>query len=238
MRMDLDLVRENWALFATGLWTTAWLVTLSLILGGVAAIPLALAQAYRVRMLGRISAVYSYAIRGTPVLIQVYLLYYGLAQFEVVRESIFWPVLKNAQYCALIGFAMNSAAYTSEILRGAIVAVPSGVSEAATALGLSRRKAIWLVVLPLAIRRSLPAYSNEVIFMIHASVIASTITVVDILGAGRQLNSTYYVIYEGFVTAAVLYMMLVLVVSVLFRMLEMRWLDVFTVGSQRPRTTT
>lgn len=236
--MDLELIAENWGLFANGLWTTVWLVSLSLILGSLAAIPLALAQAYRVPVVGRISAGFSYAIRGTPLLIQVYLLYYGLAQFEVIRESFLWPVLKNAQTCALIGFAMNSAAYTSEILRGAIVAIPRGLSEAALALGLSRWKAIRLVVLPLAIRRSLPAYSNEVIFMVHASVIASTITVVDILGAGRQLNSTYYVIYEGFLTAALLYMALVLLVSLLFRTLEIRFLDVFTAGTQRAQAAT
>jgi len=235
--MDLELIAENWRLFAGGLWTTVWLVTLSLVIGGLLAIPLALVQAYRVPVLGRIAAGYSYAIRGTPVLIQVYLLYYGLAQFETVRESIFWPLLRDAQSCALIGFALNSAAYTGEILRGALAAVPRGLHEAASALGLSRWKGIRLVVLPLAMRRSLPAYSNEVIFMIHASVIASTITVVDILGAGRQLNSTYYVVYEGFVTAAVLYMALVLVVSLVFRALEIRFLDVFTAGASRARSS-
>ncbi len=236
--MDLSLVADNWTLFAEGVWTTLWLVTLSLILGGLMAIPLAVVQAFRVPVLGQLAAGYSYAIRGTPVLIQVYLLYYGLAQFEAVRTSVFWPLLRDAQTCALIGFALNSAAYTGEILRGAIAAIPRGLHEAAAALGLSRWMAIRLVVLPLAIRRSLPAYSNEVIFMIHASVIASTITVVDILGAGRQLNSTYYVVYEGFLTAAVLYMALVLLVTLAFRMLEIRFLDAFTAGAQREKAAT
>ncbi len=233
--MDLSLVADNWTLFAEGVWTTLWLVTLSLILGGLMAIPLALVQAFRVPVLGQLAAGYSYAIRGTPVLIQVYLLYYGLAQFEAVRTSMFWPLFRDAQTCALIGFALNSAAYTGEILRGAIAAIPRGLHEAAASLGLSRWRAIRLVVLPLAIRRSLPAYSNEVIFMIHASVIASTITVVDILGAGRQLNSTYYVVYEGFLTAAVLYMALVLLVTFVFRTLEIRFLDAFTAGAQREK---
>lgn len=222
--MDIELILQNWSLFLQGIWTTLWLVATALLIGGLMAIPLALAQALKIRFWGQLAFGFSYAFRGTPLLVQMYLIYYGLSQFEAVRDSVFWFVLKDAALCALISFSLNSAAYTSEILRGAMVAIPKGISEAAQALGLKRWQALMLVIVPLALRRSIPAYSNEVIFMLHASVIASTITVVDILGAGRQINADYYLVYEGFLAAAVIYMTLVLIISLIFRQLERRFL--------------
>lgn len=222
--MDLDLILQNWPLFLSGIWTTLWLVAASLALGGLLAVPIALAQTEKTRFWRHVAFGYSYAFRGTPLLVQLYLIYYGLSQFEFVRDSFLWIAFKQASVCALISFTLNNAAYSSEILRGAILAVPKSLSEAGEALGLSRSKVLFLVVLPLALRRSIPAYSNEVIFVVHASVVASTITVVDILGAGRQLNATYYLIYEGFLVAAILYMALVTLVSLVFRRLEWRFL--------------
>lgn len=221
--MDIPLILENWPLFAEGLFNTLWLVSLALLLGGLLAIPLAVSQAYRVPVLAQLSFGFSYALRGTPLLVQIYILYYGLGQFETVRDSLFWPILQKPHFCALLGFSLNSAAYASEIVRGAIVRVPWGAVEAAQAVGMSRLTMIRRIILPIAYRRSIFAYSNEVIFMLHGSVIASTITIIDILGAGRRLNSQYYVVYEGFITAAVLYMAIVLVISLAFRWIEKRY---------------
>ena len=222
--MDLMLILENWKLFAGGVFTTLWLVGLSLLFGGILAIPLALVRAYNVPVLGRMATIFSYSFRGTPLLVQIYILYYGLAQFEVVRDSFVWVLLKEASYCALISFSLNSAAYVCEIFRGAIMAVPKGEVEAAYATGMRTLTVIRRIVLPNALRMSIPAYSNEVIFMLHASVIASTITIIDILGAGRTLNGSYYVSYEGFITAALLYMIIVFFVGRIFSGLESRYL--------------
>ena len=156
---------------------------------------------------------------------QVYLIYYGLSQFEFVREGLLWtPILSQAWWCALIAFTLNSAAYTTELFRGAIVATPAGEIEAARACGMSPRQMLRRIVLPSALRRALPAYANEVIFMLHGSAVASVITLQDILGVGRWLNGRYYVAYEGFVTAAVLYMLLVFAITRGFALAERRWL--------------
>ncbi len=221
--MELSLIVQNWQVFALGLWNTLWLVGLALLFGGILAIPLALTQAYKTPYIGKFSLAYSYAIRGTPLLVQIYIIYYGLGQFEAVRNSIFWVLLKDPYFCAVLGFSLNSAAYASEILRGAIVGLPKGLIEAAYACGMSRFKMIRRIALPIAYRRSIFAYSNEVIFMLHGSVIASTITIVDLLGAGRRLNSQYYVTFEGFITAAVLYMTIVAFISFAFRLIEKRY---------------
>ena len=222
--MDFALIFENWPLFARGLWVTISMVSLSLALGALLAIPLALVQAYRVPVMGRLAATYCYVFRGTPLLVQIYILYYGLAQFQSIRDSVLWLLLGNAYSCAVIGFTLNSAAYVAEIYRGALLSLDKGEIEAASAYGMTRSQVIRLIALPQAFRLSLPAYSNEVIFLLHASVVASTITIVDILGAGRKLNSTYYVVYEGFLTAALLYMVVVLFITIVFRKAERKFL--------------
>jgi arginine/ornithine transport system permease protein len=158
--------------------------------------------------------------------VQTYLIYYGLGQFEAVRESVLWgPVLSQAWWCALIAFSLNTAAYTAELLRGSIVNTSRGEVEAAKACGFSSWMRLKRIVLPSAFRRALPAYSNEVIFMLHGSVVASTITIQDLLGVGRWLNGRYYLAYEGFITAAVLYFIIVLMVSRGFRYWEKHWLQ-------------
>ncbi len=222
--MDIGLIIEHLPLFFEGVWTTLSLVGLSLLCGLSLAIPLALVQAYDVPVLGRMAGAYCYMFRGTPMLVQLYIIYYGLAQFDFIRESLAWYALSSAYFCAFLSFTLNSAAYVAEIYRGAIVNLDKGEIEAAVAYGMSRSQAIRLIVLPQAMRNSLPAYSNEVIFLIHASVIASTITIIDILGAGRKLNASYYVVYEGFLTAAVFYLVIVMIISLIFRKLEARLL--------------
>ena len=135
------------------------------------------------------------------------------------------------KWCALITFSLNTAAYTTEFLRGAIENTAKGEIEAAKACGMSRIQMMRRVVLPGAFRRALPAYSNEVIFMLHSSVVLSTITLQDILGVGRWLNGRYYLAYEGFITAMVFYMALVFLISQAFKFWEKKWL-----GHLRPRT--
>ncbi|MFC6855981.1 ABC transporter permease [Marivibrio halodurans] len=223
--IDFVIILEHGDLFLMGLVQTVALVGLALVIGGALSIPLSLIRAYRHPVLNPIVWVYTYTFRGTPLLLQLYLIYYGLGQFEAVRESFLWPIMRDAWWCTLFAFVLNTCAYTTEILRGAIDATPWGEVEAAKAAGMSPATRVRRIILPSAFRRALPQYSNEVIFMLHGSVVASTVTVQDILGVGWTLNGKYYLAYEGFIAAAVLYALLVWGISRLFRYLERRYLS-------------
>lgn len=222
--MRVDLVLQNWTLFAYGVWITVQLTALALLAGFAIALPAGLARARRDRFWEPVLGAYVYLFRGTPLLVQTFLIYYGLAQFGWIRASWAWTFLRDPWWCALIAFSLNSGAYGTEIVRGAVATTPKGIVEAATALGLSRRQVTWLVLIPSALRRSLPQYGNEVVFMLHGSAVASVITLKDILGAGRTLNAKYYLAYEGFLTAALLYMAITFLLVWLFRLLERRYL--------------
>jgi arginine/ornithine transport system permease protein len=220
----LDLVLANWTMFAEGVWMTVQLTVLALAVGFLIALPAGLARAWRVPGLARLAGAYVYLFRGSPLLVQTFLIYYGLAQFVWVRDSWAWVFLREPWWCALIAFSLNSGAYMTEIVRGAVETTPRGELEAAEALGLSPLQVTGLVLLPSALRRALPQFGNEVVFMLHGSVVASVITLQDILGAGRTLNARFYLAYEGLLTAAALYMALTLVVVLCFRRLEWRYL--------------
>ena len=231
--IDFMLIVDNIDRFLYGTLVTLELTALALFFGGLLSIPMALARAHRHPLLNGPIWCYTYFFRGTPLLVQTYLIYYGLGQFEFVRESFLWgPILSQAWWCALIAFTLNTAAYTTEFLRGAIEATPHGEVEAAKAAGMSSFTRTRRVILPNAFRRALPAYSNEVIFMLHGSVVASTITLQDILGVGRWLNGRYYLAYEGFIAAMIFYMILVFFIAKIFKLWERRWL-----AHLRPRET-
>ena len=222
--MRWDLVLQNWEMFAAGVWITIQLTALALFFGFLIALPCGIARARKVPIASPIINAYVYAFRGTPLLVQLYIVYYGLSQFELVRDSFAWPILREAWWCALITFSLNSGAYATEIIRGAVATTPEGELEAASALGLNKWQVMALVLIPSALRRALPQYGNEVVFMLHGSVVASIITIQDILGAGRTLNAKFYIAYEGFLTAAILYMALTFCLVMAFRGLEKRYL--------------
>jgi arginine/ornithine transport system permease protein len=222
--MRVDLVLANWPLFAEGVWITLQLTVLALAAGFAIALPAGIARARRVPVATPLIDGYVHLFRGTPLLVQTFLIYYGLAQFAVVRDSWAWALLRDPWWCALIAFSLNSGAYLTEIVRGAVATAPAGEIDAARALGLSPRQVDALVLLPSALRRALPQFGNEAVFMLHASVVASVITLQDILGAGRTLNARYYLAYEGFLTAALLYAAITALIVVLFRRLERRYL--------------
>lgn len=224
MAMRVDLVLQNWQLFANGVWITLQLTALSIFFGFLIALPAGLARARKARFWEPLLGIYVYLFRGTPLLVQTFLIYYGLAQFGWIRESWAWTFLRDPWWCALIAFSLNSGAYGTEIVRGMVTTTPKGIPEAASALGLSARQVTWLVLVPSALRRALPQYGNEVVFMLHGSAVASVITLKDILGAGRTLNAKFYLAYEGFLTAAALYMLITFLLVWLFRRLEARYL--------------
>lgn len=166
--------------------------------------------------------------RGTPLVIQLFLIYYGLGQFAFIRESFVWFAFEKPYFCAIFALALNNAAYTAEIVRGSIVATPHGEIEAARALGMSRYQAFIRIILPSALRRSIPAYSNEVIFMLHGTVVVSLVTLYDITGVARFINSRYYSPYEAFITAALMYMMITFCLIAIFKQIEKRGLAYLT----------
>lgn len=231
--MKLTLILENWTLFVEGVGNTIGLTALAVILGIGIGLPVALARLHRIWGLSRLADGYVYLFRGTPLLVQLYMVYFGLSQFQVVRDSWAWIFLREAWWCALITFALNTGAYIAEILRGAMAATPRGEIEAARALGLRPAQVVWLVRLPSAVRRALPQLGNEVVFMLHGSAVASVITITDILGAGRTLNAQYYLAYEGLLTAAALYMLVTLCVVLGFRALERRYLRHLGLGAAK-----
>jgi len=223
--LDFVLVWDHIDRFLWGTLLTLEITVIALLLGGMLSVPMAIARAHKQRWLNGPIWCFTYFFRGTPLLVQTYLVYYGLAQFDWVRESFLWdPVLSSAWWCALIVFTLNTAGYTTEFLRGSIETTPAGEIEAGRACGMSPLTLMRRIVLPSAFRRALPAYSNEVIFMLHSSVVLSTITLQDILGAGRWLNGRYYLAYEGFVTAMIFYMILVFIISRGFHLWEKHWL--------------
>lgn len=222
--MDFSIIFDNIGIYLEGLNNTVQLVFLSLVIGFVIAVPLAvLLRTSKNPLVTLPIRGYVFFFRGTPLLIQMFLIYYGMGQFEPVRESFLWPFFKEAYFCALLAFALNTAAYTVEIIRGAMAATPAGEVEAAKAMGMSRMLMLRRIILPSAFRRALPAYSNEVIFMLHGSALASVITIVDITGAARIINSRFYSPYEAFLTAAAFYMAITFTIVWLFKKLEFRW---------------
>ncbi|MCE8053402.1 ABC transporter permease [Halomonas daqingensis] len=207
-----------------GLVLTTQLVFLSLVAGLMLAIPLAIGRSSGRRWISLPIYVYTYVFRGTPLLIQLYIIYYGVVFFDGIQQTFLWPILREAFYPALIAFTLNTAAYTTEIFRGAIKATPRGEIEAARAYGMSQGLMMRRIVLPSAFRRALPAYGNEVIFMLHASAIASVVTLMDITGAARFVYARFYAPFEAFLFAAAIYLCLTFAILYFFRYLEKKLL--------------
>ncbi|EKO3858086.1 ABC transporter permease [Vibrio harveyi] len=218
--MDFSLIIESFPVYLDGLWTTVWLVALALVIGLAVSIPLAIARNSANYALSLPSWAFIYFFRGTPLLVQLYLIYYGMDQFFPVKDTL-W---ENAWFCALVAFVLNTSAYTAEIIRGAINGLPKGEVEAAKAYGMSTFMTYRRIILPSALRRALPAYSNEVIFMLHGSAVAGIITIMDLTGAARLVNSRYYAPFESFLTAGLFYMALTFIILWCFKVAEKRFL--------------
>ena len=221
--MDYEVISSNIPLYFEGLWVTIQLVFLALVLGFLFALPLGLLATSRHPWIRLLPKSYIYFFRGTPLLVQMFMIYHGMGQFELVRESVIWIVFKEAYWCALIAFALNTAGYTAEILRGTIEQTPYGEIEAARACGMSKSTLYRRIILPGTFRRALPAYGNEVIFMLHGSALAGVVTIVDLFGAAKIVNSRHFVPFESFITAGFFYLCLTFIIVSLFKKLEFRW---------------
>lgn len=206
-----------------GLVTTVQLLIVSVWVGLLLAIPLAIIRCSRSRIASSLVWMFTYLFRGTPLLVQLYLVYYGLTMIDGIQHTVWWRWLQDPIYPCLLAFGLNTAAYTTEILRGAMQATSRGEREAARAFGMSPWQMTRRIILPSAFRRALPAYANEVIYMLHATALASVVTVIDITGAARDVYAQFYAPFEAFSFAALLYLGLTFLLVWGFRRWEDYW---------------
>ena len=215
----IELLNQYGDRFWDGTLITLKLVFLSSLAGMAIALPMALARSSKRRGLWLPAYLYIYFFRGTPLLIQLFIIYYGLGQFEAISESFLWPLLGDAQWCGLIGLTLNTSAYTAEILRGGIRAIPRGEVEAGKALGMTWWQLQHCIILPRALRIAWPAYGNEVILLLKGSALVSTIAVWDLMGETRSIFSRTYDI-NVFLIAAIIYFLLTFVLTRVFYRIE------------------
>lgn len=221
--MNWNVIADNWQAYADGTELTVALTVASLAIAFVLALPLALARNAANPLLRNAVAGYTLLFRGTPLLVQLFLIYFGLAQFKMLRASLFWPWLSSPLVCALITFILNTTAYTTEIFAGSIRHLPPGDIEAARAYGLSRVAVARRIVLPAMLTRSLSLYGNETIMMLHATSLASTVTLLEVTGVARRITLDSYILFEPYVTAAAIYLVLTLLLIGGFHAAERRW---------------
>lgn len=228
----IELLQEYWRAFLytdgthiTGLAMTMWLLSASLLIGFVVSIPLSIARVSRRLWVRWPVQFYTYLFRGTPLYIQLLICYTGIYSLEVVRgQPLLDSFFRDAMNCTILAFALNTCAYTTEIFAGAIRSMQHGEVEAARAYGLRGWKLYAYIIMPSALRRSLPYYSNEVILMLHSTTVAFTATVPDILKVARDANSATFLTFQSFGTAAIIYLCVTFALVGLFRLAERRWL--------------
>ena len=209
MNFDFALIVESVPKMLTGVSITLELLILSTLFGTLLAIVTVLMRIGPYRWLRWPAIAYIYFFRGTPMLVQIFVIYYGIAQFEFVRDSFIWPVLRVPFWCAIIAFTLNVGAYTAEILRGGIQGVDKGLLEAGSALGLSKSQRFVHITTPIAVRLALPAYGNEIISLMKSTALASTITIFDTMGVARTIMAQTFKPYEVFISAAIIYLCIV-----------------------------
>jgi octopine/nopaline transport system permease protein/arginine/ornithine transport system permease protein len=221
--MDLSVITDNLPRFASGAWVTVQLTTLSVLIGLVCAVPVALARLSPNPLLSWPAYGYMFYFRGTPLLVQIFLIYYGSGQFVSELRSIgLWQLFREPYFCAVLTLTLNTAAYTAEILRGAIQAVPFGEVEAGRAFGMSRTLILRRIILPKAFRLALPAYTNEVIFLFQATSLVSIITIMDLTGVGRVIIAETFRTFEVWIFVGLCYLVMSYAILYLLKCVEYR----------------
>jgi His/Glu/Gln/Arg/opine family amino acid ABC transporter permease subunit len=220
MSFDLGLIAETFPRLLEGLWLTLLLLGGSLLGGAMLAAPTIWMLLHRRHLIAAPARIYVWMFRGTPALVQLFVIYYGLAQFEWLRETAAWTLLREPFWCCILAFALNSGAYTAEILRGAILGVPAEQSEAARALGLRRAQTFRLVIWPQALRLALPPYSNEVVGMMKTTALASTVTLAEVTGIAETIAAETFAPYEVYLSAAIIYLAIAFLLERVLRAAE------------------
>lgn len=216
---EAQFLWETFLQLLTGVPVTLSLVVSSVALGGVLA--LILTGIRRSNRLGEaLVSLYVFAMRGSPLLVQIFLIYYGLGQFAWIRNSILWPFLREPWWCAIVALSLNTAAYQAEVLRGGLNAVPRGAVEAARVAGMPRFMTFRRIVLPIAIRQALPAYTSEVVIMVKSTSLASIITLFEITGIAHTIVSETFRAFEVLSIAGLVYLVMNFALTRAFRALE------------------
>jgi|TARA_B100001758_G_C18303548_1_gene553804 octopine/nopaline transport system permease protein len=220
--MRFELMYESFFKIVEGIPLTLQVVSISTILGIFLAVAVALMRISGNRLMSLPAYYFVYLIRGTPLLLQLYFVYYGLSQFEAIRESILWPILKEPYWCGIITLTISTGAYSSEIIRGGILSVSKNYIEASGALGLSQIKTFMLITLPITVRQALPAYGNELILMVKASSLISIVTLMEITGIARTIISKTYAPVEIFLVAGSIYLVINFIIVMFVNLAERR----------------
>lgn len=218
--MDFAFYAEVISRLLGGLPLTLNLALVSVAFGGVFALLLVAMRQSGIAPLDWFARSFVFVFRGTPLLVQIFLIFYGLSQFPEIRQSFLWPFLRQPYWCAILALSLNTAAYTAEILRGGLQSVPFGQVEAARACGMSGLTLYRRIILPIAIRQALPSYSTEVILMVRATALASIITLMDITGIAQKVNSETFRAIEVFMCAGAIYLAINFLLARLFAALE------------------
>ena len=221
--MDLDLMISSFPKLLNATLVTLKLLSLSLIFGLVLGLLFAILRLNKNIFLNKFSYFYSYVFRGTPLLVQIFIIYFGLGQIEFLRSSFLWIILKEPYWCAIIAFSLNTGAYTSEILRSAFETINKGFIEAGDSLGISKKIIFYKIQIPIAIRQSLPAYGNEIILMLKGTSLASTVTLMDLTGVAKYIISTTFKPIEVFIVAGGIYLFMTFIIHNFIRYLEKKY---------------
>ena len=219
--MDLDFALEHLPRLLNATKLTIQLTLLSLFFGIFVGIFFAILRTSKNKILFLISYYYSYILRGTPLLVQIFIIYFGLGQVEWIRESFLWVFLKEP--CAILAFTLNTGAYSSEIFRSAFQTINKGIVEAAKGLGLNKINTFFKIKLPIAIRQSLPAYGNEMILMLKGTSLASTVTLLDLTGVAKHIISTTFRPVEVFIVAGSIYLLMTFIIHNFIKFLEKKY---------------
>ena len=221
--MDLELMASSFPKLLNATLVTLKLLSLSLIFGLILGLFFAILRINKNIFLNRFSYFYSYIFRGTPLLVQIFIIYFGLGQIEFLRSSFLWIILKEPYWCAIIAFSLNTGAYTSEILRSAFETINKGFIEAGDSLGISKKIIFYKIQIPIAIRQSLPAYGNEIILMLKGTSLASTVTLMDLTGVAKYIISTTFKPIEVFIVAGGIYLFMTFIIHNFIRYLEKKY---------------
>ena len=221
--MDLDLMISSFPKLLNATLVTLKLLSFSLIFGLIFGLFFAILRLNKNIFLNKFSYIYSYVFRGTPLLVQIFIIYFGLGQIEFLSSSFLWIILKEPYWCAIIAFSLNTGAYTSEILRSAFETINKGFIEAGDSLGISKKIIFYKIQIPIAIRQSLPAYGNEIILMLKGTSLASTVTLMDLTGVAKYIISTTFKPIEVFIVAGGIYLFMTFIIHNFIRYLEKKY---------------
>ena len=221
--MDLELMINSFPKLLTASVITLKLLSVSLIIGLFIGLFFAILRLNKNIFVNRFAYGYSYVFRGTPLLVQIFIIYFGLGQIEYLRSTVLWVILKEPYWCAIIAFALNTGAYTSEILRSAFQTIKPGIIEAGKSLGISNKVIFYKIQIPIAIRQSLPAYGNEIILMMKGTSLASTVTIMDLTGVAKYIISTTFKPIEVFIVAGGIYLFMTFIIHNVIKFLEKKY---------------